>query len=136
MPQKRQKQYYSGKKKKHTLKVQIAANAGDMKVICFDITKGKTHDFNLLKKSKLKFFNTTKILADSGYQGICSFHKNSETPIKALKNHKLLAEEKSYNRSISKKRIYIEHINRYIKRFKILFSRYRNKRKNLVCVFL
>lgn len=100
-----------------------------MKVICYDISKGKTHDFNLFKKSKLKFFNTTKILADSGYQGICNFHKNSETPIKASKNHKLSAEEKSYNHGISKKRIYIEHINRYIKRFKILSSRYRNKRK-------
>ena len=100
-----------------------------MKVICFNISKGKTHDFNLFKKSKLKFFNTTKILADSGYQGICNFHKNSETPIKASKNHKLSVEEKSYNHSILKKHIYIEHINCYIKRFKILSSRYRNKRK-------
>jgi len=100
-----------------------------MKVICFDISKGKTHDFNLFKKSKLKFFNTTKIIADSGYQGICSLHKNSEIPIKSSKNHKLSAEEKLYNRCVSKKRIYIEHINRYIKRFKILSSRYRNKRR-------
>lgn len=73
--------------------------------------------------------NTIKLLADSGYQGICKIHKNSQTPIKATKNHKLSSEEKAYNKSISKKRIYIEHINRYIKRFRILSSRYRNKRK-------
>lgn len=100
-----------------------------MKVICFDICKGKTHDFNLFKQSKLKFLNTTKVLADSGYQGICAYHLNSEIPIKSSKKHKLSAEEKMYNRSISKRRIYVEHINRYIKRFKILSSRYRNKRR-------
>lgn len=100
-----------------------------MKVICFDISKGKTHDFSLFKKSKIKLLGTTKILADSGYQGICNYHSNSEIPIKSSKNHKLSSKEKEYNRSLSKRRIYVEHINRYMKRFKILSSRYRNKRK-------
>ncbi len=99
-----------------------------MKVICINISKGKTHDFNLFKKSKLKFPKTIKVLADSGYQGICTFHPNSETPIKSSKKHKLSANEKEYNHNLSKRRIYVEHINRYIKRFKILSSRYRNKR--------
>jgi len=76
------------------------ADITNMKVFYFDIAKGKTYDFNLFKKSNLKFISTTKILADSGYQGICSFHKNSETPIKASKNHKLSAEEKLYNHCV------------------------------------
>ncbi len=112
------------------MKVQIVANAADRKVICFSISKGKIHDFNLFKKSRLPILKQIKLLADSGYQGICKYHKNSETPLKASKNHKLSASEKAYNRSISKKRIYIEHINRYLKRFRILSSRYRNKRRN------
>jgi hypothetical protein len=102
-----------------------------MKVICIDISKGKTHDFNLFKKSKLRFLESIKLFADSGYQGICNYHSNSEIPIKSSKNHKLSDEDKEYNHNISKKRIYIEHINCYIKRFKILSSRYRNKRKKL-----
>lgn len=100
-----------------------------MKIICVDISKGKTHDFNLFKKSRLKILITILLLADSGYQGICKYHSNSKTPIKSSKKHKLSTEEKEFNRNISKNRIYIEHINRYIKRFKILSSRYRNKRK-------
>ena len=36
---------------------------------------------------------------------------------------------KAYNQMISKRRIYIKHINCYIKRFRILSSRYRNRRK-------
>ena len=51
--------------------------------------------------------------------------------LKASKNHKLTYEEKCFNRSLAKRRIFIEHINRYIKRFKILSSRYRNKRRRL-----
>ena len=58
-------------------------------------------------------------------------HKNSTLPVKASKKHKLTAEEKAYNRMISKRRIYIEHINRYIKRFRILSSRYRKPQKKI-----
>jgi len=101
-----------------------------MKIICVDISKGKTHDFNLFKKSGLKILIAILLLADSGYQGICKYHSNSNTPVKSSKKHKLSAKEKEFNRNISKKRIYIEHINRYIKRFKILSSRCRNKRKH------
>ena len=72
----------------------------------------------------------TEVLADKGYQGIAQLHANSTTPVKASKKHKLSAEERKANAAISRRRIYIEHINRYIKRFRILSSRYRNKRKN------
>ena len=67
---------------------------------------------------------------DKGFQGLQKLHANSTIPAKASKNHKLTKEEKKLNREISKRRIYIEHINRYIKRFRILSSRYRNKRKD------
>lgn len=107
----------------------IAANAADMSIICIFIADGKNHDFNMFKNSKFKFAEFIKILADSGFQGICDYHKNSLIPFKSSKNHKLSSDEKAFNKALSKKRIYIEHINRYIKRFRILSSRYRNKRK-------
>lgn len=112
------------------MKIQIVVNAADLKVICFSVSKGRTHDFNLFKNSRLPILKHAKILADSGYQGITKYHKNSETPIKASKKHKLSMEEKQYNHTISKKRIYVEHVNRYLKRFRILSSRYRNKRRS------
>ena len=70
-----------------------------------------------------------KLLADSGYQGICHYHQNSEIPIKSSKKHPLSEEEKQYNHELSKRRIYIEHINCFLKRFRILSSKYRNRRK-------
>jgi len=68
-------------------------------------------------------------LADKGYQGISKLHSNSTTPIKETKNHKLSSNERTFNSELPKQRIYIEHINRYKKRFRILSGRYRNKRK-------
>ena len=66
---------------------------------------------------------------DKGYQGMQKLHLNSTIPVKASKNHALTDEEKKNNLEISKRRIYIEHVNRYIKRFRILSGRYRNKRR-------
>ncbi len=40
-PPKKQKEYYSGKKKKHTLKLQIVANAATMDILSIVISKGK-----------------------------------------------------------------------------------------------
>ncbi len=100
-----------------------------MDVICIAVSTGKKHDFNLFKDSKLHFFNHTEIIADKGYQGISKCHINSTVPIKKSKKHKLTSEEKPFNSNVSKRRIYIEHINRYLKRFRIMSSRYRNKRR-------
>ena len=83
----------------------------------------------MLKKAYRGIHERIKIQADSGYQGIKGIHTNSKTQKKASKLHKLTKEEKDKNRKISRECIYIEHINAYIKRFKILSTRYRNKRK-------
>lgn len=100
-----------------------------MNVICIAVSSEKKHDFNLFKDSKLHFLSSTELLADKGYQGISKLHSKSTIPVKASKKHKLSSEEKSFNSDVSKRRIYVEHINRYIKRFRIMSSRYRNKRR-------
>ncbi len=87
------------------------------------------HDFKLFKDSYIGLPNWIKAQGDSGYQGIQFIHENSETPKKGSKLHPLTKEEKANNTRISKERIFIEHINSHIKRFKILSTRYRNKRK-------
>jgi transposase len=82
------------------------------------------------------------LLADSGYQGLLALHANSRIPYKRSKNHPLTAEQKLFNRVLSKERIVIENINAKIKTFKIMSERYRNRRKrhllrmNLICAIL
>ena len=49
----RQKHFYSGKKKRHTIKSQIVVNKKTKQVVCTAFANGKCHDFKLFKKSKL-----------------------------------------------------------------------------------
>ena len=82
----------------------------------------------MLKNSILdQLGENVKIIGDSGYQGIKNHHENSEHPIKKPKNCELTPEEKKYNKELSQRRIYIEHVNRRLKIFRICKEVYRNK---------
>jgi hypothetical protein len=128
-PQKKQKKYYSGKQKYHTIKSQVLANKKSAKIICTAFSEGKTHDFSLFKKSKIGMNEELELLADKGYQGIKKIHNNSRTPIKKTKNKELSQAEKVLNRQLAKERIIIENIHRSLNIFRILSSRYRNRRR-------
>ncbi|WCR53231.1 MAG: hypothetical protein PG981_000253 [Wolbachia endosymbiont of Ctenocephalides orientis wCori] len=50
---KKQKRFYSGKKKKHSIKTQIIAEKENKKIICTSFSNGRKHDFRLFKESKV-----------------------------------------------------------------------------------
>ena len=124
-PKKNQKKYYSGKKKRHTVKTQVVADRKTKKVICTSFSNGSCHDFKMLKESKVRVSPEIKIQADSAYQGIAKIHSNSETP----KKKPLTQEEKKYNQQLASERVRVENVIGAIKRFKIISDRYRNRRK-------
>lgn len=99
------------------------------KVICTDFANGKCHDFAFYKRSRVHAVTSTKILADSGYQGLSLIHENSWTPKKASKKKKLSKEEKQSNWELSSQRVLNENVIGKLKRFKIISDRYRNRRK-------
>ncbi len=66
--------------------------------------------------------------ADTSYQGLAHIHANSLLPKKRPKHHRLTKQERNKNREISRKRIFAEHAIRFVKRFRILSERYRNRR--------
>ncbi len=109
--------------------MQIIADEKTKDILSIAFSKGKTHDFILFRGSLTGIREDILIIADKGYQEISDIHFNSLIPVKATKNHKLTNMERNFNSALSKRRILIEHINRYIKRFKILSSRYKNKRR-------
>ena len=117
------------------MKVQIVADALSRDILCISMGKGSQHDFKMLQESKVCFSPQIQVIADKGYQGIKKLHANSVIPIKANRGKQLSALEKIYNAVVSKCRIYIEHINRYIKKFRIFSSRYRNRRKKFALRF-
>ena len=103
------------------------------KIICVHESKGSVHDFEVFKRSKVHLNKDILLVADKGYQGICALHPFSITPFKKPRKQELSALQKAFNRSLSKFRIFIEHVNRRIKCFKIFQQRYRNKqRKHLL----
>jgi len=135
----KQRRYYSGKKKRHTIKQQIAVDTKSGKIIATSQDCGKTHDFRIYKKSKNHVHPNIKIQGDSGYQGIQKIHPNSELPKKRSKKNPLTVEDKKRNKEISSKRVIVENVFAFIKKFKIISQRYRNRRKrfglrfNIVC---
>ena len=107
------------------------------KIICVYEGKGSVHDFELFKQGDIHIIDFILLVGDKGFQGICDVHFNSLIPFKKPRKGELAAEQKLFNSNLSKFRILIEHVNRRIKRFKILQTRYRNKqRKHLLRVSL
>jgi len=98
-------------------------------IICTAGAEGRRHDFKLLLQSGVHFPKGLWTLADSGYQGLQDITGNALLPFKGSKRNPLTPEQKVYNRKLAGARIVIENIIRFLKRFRILADRYRNRRK-------
>ena len=127
--QKKQKKFYSGKKKKHSLKSQITVDKKSRKIISTSFSNGKKHDFRLFKESRHYVHKGTKILTDTCYQGLKKLHANAELPKKKSKKRPLSKGEKMSNRELASARALNENVIGSIKRFKIIADRYRNRRR-------
>lgn len=129
-PQNQQKQYYSGKKKRHTLKSEISILENGRIINVSKVYRGKTHDFAIRKKQKPLPMKAVKIV-DSGYQGLQKIASNVWLPFKKSKKRPLSMEQKQYNKALAQLRAKIEHKIAQLKTFKILAEKYRNFQKKL-----
>lgn len=98
-------------------------------IICTAVDSGRTHDFKLLKRTRLPFVPSQLCLADRGYQGFAKRHTGACTPTKKRRQQPLPNEEKQHNRALARRRVRVEHIIRRFKIFRIFSGRYRNRRK-------
>jgi hypothetical protein len=99
------------------------------KILCTAFSEGKTHDFALFKNSKLPLARSIQLWADLGYLGIKKFHVQSTLPKKKSKLQPLSKQDKKDNREIARQRVLNEHVFAFLKRFRIISERYRNRRK-------
>ena len=112
-PKKNQKNFYSGKKKCHTVKNQIVSDS-NKRILCVSQTEqGKSHDFKVFGEQKLahNLPKSIKIYLDSGYQGVKTTHPEHKIfiPAKKPRNHELNSRQKTRNKNLSSKRVVIEH---------------------------
>ena len=126
---KNQKHFYSGKKKRHTLKTQLVVDPKEKQIVCTSFSNGKRHDFRLYKESKVVLQPETEVIVDTGYQGLQKLHTKTRIPKKKTKKNPLTLADKKANQALASQRVFNENVIAMIKRFKIIQDRYRNRRK-------
>jgi hypothetical protein len=128
-----QRRYYSGKKKAHTLKTQIAVRPDGLIEAVSDSPPGSTHDLTLLRQTKLleRLETDEGAMMDKGYDGIEKDHPASPLylPYKARRNRPLTDIEEAYNQELSSYRIVVEHTNTQLQNFGVLAQTYRHARE-------
>lgn len=130
----KQRENFSGKKKRHTRK-NIIVNDPEKKVIILTPTEpGKKHDYNIFKNSGIgeSLPPGTKTNVDLGFKGIEKDfpHADTSIPHKKPRGGELTPEQRDENRSISSHRVLSEHTIGGVKRLKSLTDTYRNTTKN------
>ena len=83
----------------------------------------------MFKQSPLAIAENICLLGDAGYQGLQKEHANSQTPLKKPRGKQLSQEHCRANRQLSRRRILVENVIRYLKIFRIISERYRNRRR-------
>ena len=129
---KKQKEYYSGKKKKHTVKTQLIVNKeGKILYKSNHYKKGKQHDYSVYKDEHPTTPSQVENYYDLGYKGIEKDFPDLKVvlPVKKKRNIELTRTEKRYNKKHSRQRVIVEHTICKIKKFSIIGSRYRNRLK-------
>jgi hypothetical protein len=128
-----QKPYYSGKKKTHTVKNQIAVRPdGLIEAVSESVPGGANHDLTLLRRTDLlgRLDSDEAAMLDKGYDGIQKDYPDVRIyqPHKARRNHPLSDEHKAYNRFLARYRIVVEHTIAQMNRFQVLVQVFRHQR--------
>lgn len=132
-PGKNQEFYYSGKKKRHTVKNQVLVHPRTGRILALSKTvEGKRHDKQLCEDDGLILRAPPGAtgLADLGYQGLDdpnTTHTRIILPYKKPYRSELTPGQKETNRAISSIRIQVEQVIGALKHFDILSERYRGR---------
>lgn len=130
----RQKPYYSGKKKGHTLKTQIGVEPdGRIGTVSASVPGGANHDVTLARQTRVLEAldpDGEAAMADKAYVGLGKDYPDHTLyhPYKARRNHPLTEEQKAYNRHLARYRIVVEHTNAQLNQFHVLAQVYRHAR--------
>ncbi len=126
---KRRKEYYSDKKKKHTVKTQYMVNKKGKILHKSKHMKGRQHDYYVYKDEHPITPTNVKNYYNLGYQGVEKDFPNVKVvlPIKKKRNIELKQKDKTYNKRLRRQRVIVEHTICRIKKFGIMGNKYRNR---------
>jgi transposase len=123
-PSRKQRCWYSGKKKRHTIKTEIIVTAKGRIASRSNPSPGSNADITVRRRGP-KLPKGSRAYADSGYQGLQDEHPDTDIPYKKSKNHPLTKDERAYNHGLSRFRVRVEHAIAKLKSFRMLSERYR-----------
>jgi hypothetical protein len=124
-PRRREKRFYSGKKKRHTLKSQVAVDEVTGRIVDIaDSVPGPTADLKVLRKSKLlkRLPAGVGALGDLAYVGIADEHPEGlgATPRRKPRGKPRPQADRRFNKAFSRRRIIVEHSIGRLRRYQSL----------------
>lgn len=130
-----QKRYYSGKKKRHTLKNQLVVGKSGQILLVSKPYSGKHHDYDIFKRegTASSIPKPAHSYLDRGFAGVKKDFPDHSwfTPIKRNRwKGTLTRSEKILNTKLAKKRIKVEHVISRLKKYTLLSQVFRNKMTN------
>lgn len=126
----KQKENYSGKKKRHTRK-NVAVVSPEKKILQLTPTcNGKIHDKKIHDQFDIigGIPDIVVVQGDSGFQGLQKIYENVSLPHKKPRGGELTAEQKEENRQLSRERVRCENAFSGVKRYSAVSSTYRNRK--------
>lgn len=126
----RQRHYYSGKKKRHTLKNIVVVEKRTRRIRMLSPTvEGKRSDKRLAEEQGYRFPKDSRVWCDLGFQGYQPQGAIIIQAIKKPRKQELRPGQKHHNRAIARGRIAVEHAIGGVKVFHITRDVYRNHRQ-------
>jgi hypothetical protein len=127
--------HYSGKKKQHTLKSQVAVDEETGQIVdVADSVPGPTADITVLEQSGLLARLPPGVggIGDLAYVGIAKLHPKGlgASPRRKPRGKDRPPEDIAYNRAFSRRRIVVEHSIGRMRRYQALSQPDRNHRQN------
>jgi hypothetical protein len=131
---KRADEHYSGKKKQHTLKSQVAINELNGQVVDVpDSVVGPTADISLLEQSDLlnRLPEGVGAIGDLAYVGIDKLHPKglAAAPRRKPKGKPRPVEDVVFNKAFSQRRIIVEHTIGRMRRYEAITQTDRHHRQ-------
>lgn len=142
-----QKEFYSGKKKRHTIKSLIISDLNKFILFVSITVAGKMHDYELMKglfNPKIPWFDRYQVFLDLGFLGAAddyNGHGNIRIPHKKPRKSKknpnpsLTKQQKVENKKLASKRVAVEHAIGGMKHFYCLTHRIRNHLTGIINYF-
>jgi transposase len=133
-PSRKQRCWYSGKKKRHTIKTEAIITEQGRIVSISKPVPGRVSDITIRRRGP-PLPEGSRLYADSGYQGIQKDYPEAEIPYKKNKKHPLTKDERAYNHALSRFRVRVEHAFAKIKSFRMFSERFRYSKATYAAKF-